>query len=53
MRTFVLPSPLVGEGGPRRGSDEGSKALSGEVFATPHPSLRDTFSHKGRRGEFR
>jgi hypothetical protein len=23
------PSPLAGEGGPRSGSDEGSKALSG------------------------
>ncbi len=39
------PSPLAGEGGPRRGSDEGSIVLSeeggpllGDRRATPHPS---------------
>ncbi len=45
-----IPSPLAGEGGPRSGSDEGLKALSGEARATPHPALRATFSRKGRRG---
>ena len=43
----MLPSPLVGEGGSRRLTDEGF-CNGGE---TPHPtSLRSaTFSHKGRR----
>lgn len=43
----MRPSPLVGEGGGRRLTDEGF-CNDGE---TPHPtSLRSaTFSHKGRR----
>jgi hypothetical protein len=49
MTAYHFPSPLVGEGGLRSRSDEGLKALSGLAGATPHPSLRDTFSHKGRR----
>src|SRR5258705_8245864 len=46
---FFFPSPLVGEGGARSASDEGS--VSAE--RTPHPaSLREaTLSHK-RRGNF-
>jgi hypothetical protein len=56
--TLLFPSPLVGEGGSTARSggepDEGSLS-AGEslalVFAerTPHPALRATFSHKGRR----
>jgi cobaltochelatase CobN len=52
------PSPLVGEGARR--ADEGSLSAYGNaprftrialhfVARTPHPALRATFSHKGRR----
>jgi ATP-binding cassette subfamily F protein uup len=33
---FFLPSPLAGEGGPRRGSGEGSRGHRG---STPHPAV--------------
>ncbi|MET4256618.1 hypothetical protein ABIC09_001549 [Bradyrhizobium sp. S3.12.5] len=55
MRVNV-PSPLVGEG-----SDAGRHKLTGVrgisrhfpvSIETPHPALRATFSHKGRRKEF-
>jgi hypothetical protein len=47
----LLPSPLVGEGGSltRSGSETDEGSLSAE--RTPHPALRATFSHKGRREE--
>ncbi len=49
-----FPSPLVGEGGSltRSGSetDEGYVPADTEcAVRTPHPALRATFSHKGRR----
>jgi hypothetical protein len=50
MMARYIPSPLAGEGGWRSQTDEGLKTLSGKACATPHPSLRDTFSRKGRRG---
>ena len=51
-----FPSPLAGEGG----TDAGSAFVTGEGYisahsvsaeGTPHPALRATFSHKGRREE--
>src|SRR3954469_3263223 len=44
-----FPSPLVGEGGSL--TQSGSETDEGSVSAerTPHPALRATFSHKGRR----
>ena len=43
------PFPLVGEGGSltRSGSETDEGSVSAE--RTPHPALRATFSHKGRR----
>jgi len=59
MRGAHVPSPLAGEGGSRRLTDEGShrrlegpdRAMIFDVNVTPHPtSLRSaTFSRKGRR----
>src|SRR5262245_32880496 len=54
-----LPSPLVGEGGSiarsaiETGEGFSPRASLAVVFAdrTPHPALRATFSHKGRREE--
>ncbi|MBB4360806.1 hypothetical protein GGD65_001828 [Bradyrhizobium sp. CIR18] len=55
MRVDV-PSPLVGEGG-----DAGRyklawvRGISPHLYVskeTPHPALRATFSHKGRRKRF-
>ena len=51
------PSPLAGEGGPRRGSDEGSTSLSAQTAEVTRMGRRDpssvgfadTFSRKGRR----
>jgi hypothetical protein len=56
-RTLVEhPSPLAGEGGRRRRSDEGSRKpnrlrrnANPTGQATPHLALRATFSRKGRR----
>ena len=54
MAGVPFPSPLVGEGG----SNARSAFETGEGLAlqkdcarieTPHPALRATFSHKGRR----
>jgi pyruvate/2-oxoglutarate dehydrogenase complex dihydrolipoamide acyltransferase (E2) component len=52
------PSPPAGEGGPRRGSDEGSPALSdkplmllGNRRATPHPSASPTPSPARGEGQ--
>ena len=48
-----LPSPVEGEGalkGRMRGLLERARSLALELaIETPHPSLRDTFSLKGRR----
>jgi hypothetical protein len=51
-----FPSPLAGEGGRPRRSDEGSRKpnrllqhANPTSQATPHPALRATFSRKGRR----
>jgi len=47
-----IPSPLVGEGAEaKRRRVRG--AASTVLVATPHPALRATFSHKGRREEGR
>jgi hypothetical protein len=53
------PSPLAGEGGPRSGSDEGSRDVgdwrrAGSSAAPVNPSsvgFADTFSRGGRRGQ--
>jgi hypothetical protein len=48
-----LPSPLEGEGalkGRMRGMVQRARCLALDLaIETPHPSLRDTFSLKGRR----
>src|SRR4051794_5141090 len=45
----AFPSPVVGEGGSLARSDgEPDEGLSPRI-ETPHPALRATFSHKGRR----
>src|SRR5690349_13437147 len=50
-----LPSPLVGEGGSPHSGETGegfSRRTQLELDSrrdTPHPALRATFSHKGRR----
>jgi hypothetical protein len=49
------PSPLVGEGAPKGRMRGIYKYIQRFKSASPsplppHPSLRDTFSHKGRRG---
>src|SRR5437868_2155430 len=50
-----FPSPPVGEGGASRSeaTGEGSVSAGTELRGdrTPHPALRATFSHKGRREE--
>jgi hypothetical protein len=52
--TAFFPSPLVGEGGSPRSGETGEGSLSANAslavwIETPHPALRATFSHKGRR----
>ena len=52
-RATFFPSPLVGEGGEMRSISTG-EGLSPRIqtplrIETPHPALRATFSHKGRR----
>src|SRR6187402_85282 len=53
---MFIPSPLVGEGGSPRRGETGERSLSARTspalsspIKTPHPALRATFSHKGRR----
>jgi hypothetical protein len=52
-RSLSIPSPLVGEGGAERSSATGEgfspPAQTSRLERTPHPALRATFSHKGRR----
>src|SRR3954452_18966723 len=54
-RDTDVPSPLVGEGGSPRSGETGEGYLSAKELRsstrrkTPHPALRATFSHKGRR----
>jgi hypothetical protein len=52
---WEVPSPLVGEGGAIERSEmkpgEGYLSAGSSVERTPHPALRATFSHKGRRVE--
>src|SRR5207248_8356318 len=47
----LFPSPLVGEGGSLARSDSETDEGSVSAERTPHPALRATFSHKGRRGK--
>ncbi|MFC0634393.1 glycine--tRNA ligase subunit beta [Brevundimonas balnearis] len=54
----ALPSPLGGEGGPQRGSDEGAVSVrspSGDEFGASSPLIRHaphaTFSPEGRRDQ--
>ena len=50
---LTFPSPLVGEGGSTARSDGETDEGSASAERTPHPALRATFSHKGRREERR
>ena len=56
---ITIPPPLVGEGGSPQSGETGEGSLSARTFAvefaeaTPHPALRATFSHKGRREKSR
>jgi hypothetical protein len=48
----ILPSPLVGEGGFAKAKPgEGYLSADSPAEITPHPALRATFSHKGRRNK--
>src|ERR1700759_31378 len=53
MSNGFLTSPLVGQVGPHRrcGPGEGDASADEIADRTPHPALRATFSHKGRREE--
>src|SRR5206468_531844 len=52
-----VPSPVAGEGGSPRSGETGegfcplTQLLLNSRRHTPHPALRATFSHKGRREE--